>query len=176
MTVKYLKMILSVFLILMFLHTNAQGQTDVKDAGAFRYGKVRINREEVGMYDPQQGDYRRIHFRTFSVDSVQGSMNFGNHYVYLKKVVQQDPEASIMLLNATHWERNQRIGVAVTVLGLAAVLFIPMDQKTFNVGMTVNAVAAGGAVVSWMFKRHWANKSIRTWNTHLDEGKYVYAP
>lgn len=156
---------------------SAQDPITIRNAGAYKPGKVRVNKEDIGVYNPQEGDYNHIRFRTFTVDSVQpGSMTFGNHYKRLKKIVKQDPEASIMLLNATHWERNQRISIAATTIGLAAVLIIPMDQKSFNIGMTINCVPAAGILVSYLFKRHWANKSIVTWNQHLEEGKFNYTP
>ena len=151
-------------------------ENDVKDAGIFRYGKVRITRNEVATRDQQSGGYNRYHFRTFSIDSVPGERFFGNHYRNLKNVVKQDPEASIMLVNATHWERGQRICIGATVIGLGVSLLVPMDQRAFNTSMGINLVAGGGILVCYLCKRHWANKSIRTWNGHLDEGKYVYRP
>jgi hypothetical protein len=149
--------------------------TDVKDAGPFLPGKVRITRNEIEA-GTRSGAIRHIRFRTFTVDSVPGEMGFGNHYRNLKNIVKQDDEASIYLVNATHWERNQRICLGATAVGLGVALLVPMNQKAFNTTMYINVGAATGILVSYFCKRHWANKSIRTWNRHLDEGKFRYAP
>src|ERR1044071_6682631 len=119
----------------------AQEPITIHNAGAYKAGKVRVNKEDIGVYDRQAGDYRQVRSRRFSVDSVQeGRMLIGNHYASLKKIVKQDPEAGIFLVTATHWERNQRICIAATVVGLATVIFVPMNQHSFNIGMTINCV------------------------------------
>ncbi len=144
--------------------------------GSFVAGKIRVTKEIFG-FNSRSGASHQFGFRMFSVDSLtQSKMLMGNHYKQLRRIVKQDDEASIYLINATHWERSQRICIGITVIGLATVLFIPMDQKTFNIGMGINCVAAGAVLVSYIFKRHWANKSIITWNRHLDERKYIYKP
>lgn len=146
----------------------------VTDPGKPIKGKIRVHHEHIG-YRDREGDEHKIGFRTFTVDSVQQpAMTFGNHYWRLKNVVKQDPEASIYLINATYWERSQRICIGATFVGLAVAAFVPMNQKAFNTTMYINLAGGGGILVCHLVKRFWANKSIKTWNAHLDEGKYRY--
>lgn len=164
-----------VFLIMGLLTSPLfiQGQT-INDPGRTIKGKIRVHHEHIG-YRDREGDEHKIGFRTFTVDSVwQPAMTFGNHYWRLKNIVIQDPEASIYLINATHWERSQRICIGATFVGLAVAAFVPMNQEAFNTTMYVNLAGGGGILVCHLVKRFWANKSIKTWNAHLDEGKFRY--
>ncbi|HTL82167.1 MAG TPA: hypothetical protein VL651_10705 [Bacteroidia bacterium] len=165
---------LFVFTVFLFFASRAGAQFWY-DSGKIVKGKVRVIHNSI--FIPGSNGGFNINYRTFSVDSVFPEATFGNHYKNLKAYVKQDPEASIYLINATHWETSQRYCIGGMFLWTIGLFIVPTnDPQVFNDYMYVGCGIGAGLLATYFIKRHWANKSIHTWNTHLDEGKYVYLP
>jgi hypothetical protein len=149
------------------------------DAGDTMKGKIRIVKDSIHIPgNHSDGSAENIRFRAFSVDSVNPYSTFGNHYVHLQKVIGKDPVPAVYLLNAVYWEKTQRyfIGGAFA-FGFATLFYGSLLSTTpqgINTLLYCDLGVAGGLLTTYLFKRHWANKSIRTWNKDLEEGKYIY--
>lgn len=141
------------------------------DPGEYKAGKIRvINHDDQVASEESSFPIHHIRYRRFVVDSVSAESSFGNHYENLAPHIAGDKEASYYLAQAIPFEIAQRSSIC-TAFGFGICwFFLASNEQIANAGLYIETGIVGCWLTSYLIKRYYVNKSIRTWNKHLDMG------